>query len=342
MSSAEALQRAIQAARAGHKDEARDQLLEIVESDPRNEIAWIWLSGLVDSLDDRIIACENALTINPANAKVRAYLNRLQKQQISFLQAKAHEEAVNLLDAAKAHRKRNELEVALQLARQATEKDSELEAAWWFIGRTSPDIDEKIAALNKAYRLNPSRPETATALKEAQHLKSNPLSAAMQLEQQGDLEGALRSYEGLAAKAKNSQEFDHIYRQIIRLEGIRKENVRYVAPTASILRLTFSWPLLYLSLALVQIGLNPFAHPSFSLWVGLPFVALGSFLLSLAEVRAKHVFWQKVFDEHGEGSIFARLVTAALGWFLILIPHMLLIIDSLNRLQNFTIPPMPN
>ncbi|HSL43625.1 MAG TPA: hypothetical protein VK897_09350 [Anaerolineales bacterium] len=342
MSSAEALQRAIQAARAGRKDEAREILLEIVESDPRNEMAWIWLSGVVESLEDRIIACENALTINPANERVRAYLTRLQQQQLSSLQTKNIEEAIHLLNEAKVHRKQNELEMALRLARQSAEKHPELEEVWLFIGRTSPDVDEKIAALKKAYRLNSSNAETAAALKEAQHLKANPLSAATQLEQQGDFEGALKTYEGLASKAKNTQEFDHIYRQIIRLEGLRKENIRYIAPAASILRLTFSWPVLYLSFALIQVGLNPFAHPAFYLWLGFPFVILGSFLLSLVEVRSRHVFWQKVFDEHGDGSTFARLVTAALGWFLILIPHLLLVIDSLNRLRDFTIPPMPN
>jgi len=55
---AEVLQRAIQAARAGRKIEARDLLIQIVETDPENEMAWVWLSGLVDSLEDRIIACE--------------------------------------------------------------------------------------------------------------------------------------------------------------------------------------------------------------------------------------------------------------------------------------------
>ena len=42
MSSAEVLQRAIQAARAGRRVEARDLLIELVEVDPRNEMAWIW------------------------------------------------------------------------------------------------------------------------------------------------------------------------------------------------------------------------------------------------------------------------------------------------------------
>jgi hypothetical protein len=96
-----------------------------------------------------------------------------------------------------------------------------------------------------------------------------------------------------------------------------------------------------LSLVLIQVGLNPFRHFALYLWLGLPLVVLGSFLLSLAEVRSNHVVWQTVFDEHGDGSNFARLITAATGWFLVLIPHVLLVLDSLNRLQNFKIPPMP-
>jgi tetratricopeptide (TPR) repeat protein len=196
-------------------------------------------------------------------------------------------------------------------------------------------------ALERAHTLNPSNPETVLALRQAQYLKANPLNAAVRLEQLGKFEDALKMYERLAAKAKNAHEFDHIYKQIVRIEALRKENIRYVSPTSSITRLTFGWPLLYLSLALVQMGLNPFAHPVFYVWLGLPLVAVGSFLLSLAEVRSNHILWQKLFDEQGDGSNFARLVTATAGWFLILIPYVLLFLDSLNRLQNFKIPTMP-
>jgi tetratricopeptide (TPR) repeat protein len=301
----------------------------------------VWLAGLVDSLEDRIIACENVLTINPANEKIRAYLTELQRRQASSLAEKNTGDAVSLFSQAKAHANRNEIEAALRLARQALEKNDRYEAAWLLIGRISPDLDGQLAALEKAYQLNPSNPETVSGLERVRYLKANPIHAAARLEQLGKMEEALNVYKEAAAKAKNSQDFDHIYKQIIRIEGLKKENIRYVAPESSITRLTFTWPLLYLSLILVQMGLNPFAHPTFHLWLGLPWVVLGSFLLSLAEVRSSHVLWQKIFSENGDGSNFARLVTATAGWFLVIIPYVLLVIDSLSRLRNFTIPPMP-
>src|ERR1041385_7237646 len=338
MTSAEDLQRAIQAARAGRKVEARDLLLQIVEVEPRNEMAWMWLAGVVDSLEDRIIACENVLTINPGNEKIRAYLIKLQNQRASTLRGKNTDEAVDLMNQAKACAERNDITMAIRLARQALEKRDTYEDAWLFLANISPDFDQQIMALEKAYNLNPSNTETASALKRAQDQRANPLRAAQRLEQEGKLEEALKAYHALAAQTKNSKDFDQIYKQIIRIEGLQKENIRYVAPTSTIARLTFGWPLLYLSLALVQMGLNPFAHPVFYLWLGLPLVAVGSFLLSLSEVRSNHILWQKIFGEQGEGSQFARAVAATAGWFLIILPHLLIVFDSLNRLRNFHIP----
>lgn len=334
MVSREVFQRAIETARAGRKAEARELFIEIVEADPQNETAWMWLAGLVDSLEDRITACENVLTINPSNEKVRGYLTRLQQQQKAS-------EAGRLLAEAKVRAERNEAEAALQLVRQVLELQPRSEQAWMLIARLSPDIDAQIDALVHASQLNPDNPGTASALKQARYLKANPLSAATRLEQMGKFADALQVYQQLAARARNSKEFDHIYKQILRIEALQKENIRYVAPETSIRRLTVSWPLLYVSLALVQVGLNPFSRSGVYLWLGLPFVILGSFLLSLAEIRSKHPVWQKLFDEPGDGSTFARLVTAATGWFLIILPHILLVFDSLNRLRTFRIPPMP-
>ena len=171
--------------------------------------------------------------------------------------------------------------------------------------------------------------------------KPNPLVQAEQLEHEGRLDEALKAYEVLAAKANDSREFDHIYHQITRLEGLKRERIQFVAPASSVWRMTFTWPLLYLSFALMQMGLNPIANFSFFQWLGLPIVAVGSFLLALSEVRIRHVIWQKVFLEDGMGSGFARIVVAITGGLMVMLPFVLLLVGAWARLQVFEIPHPP-
>jgi Flp pilus assembly protein TadD len=63
----ELLQQGIALAKAGRREEARNILLQVVEQDERNESAWLWISGVVDTDDDKAIALENVLTLNPNN-----------------------------------------------------------------------------------------------------------------------------------------------------------------------------------------------------------------------------------------------------------------------------------
>ena len=67
--------------KAGHKDEAKALLLRAVELDQFNEEAWLWLSGLVDGIDDQITCLENVLAINPKNERARMGLDYLAKQR---------------------------------------------------------------------------------------------------------------------------------------------------------------------------------------------------------------------------------------------------------------------
>lgn len=67
----------ISAYRAGKKDEARTFLLKAVEIDERNEQAWLWLSAVVESVDEQRICLENVLAINPNNERARQGLQML-------------------------------------------------------------------------------------------------------------------------------------------------------------------------------------------------------------------------------------------------------------------------
>ena len=64
------LQAGIRAAKAGDRARARDLLLQVVDQNQTIELAWIWLSEVVDDLEDKVTALENALALNPANAAV--------------------------------------------------------------------------------------------------------------------------------------------------------------------------------------------------------------------------------------------------------------------------------
>ncbi len=64
-------------AKAGEREPARELLLRVVERDERNALAWLWLSGVVESLEDRRVALENVLAIEPENALARAGLDWL-------------------------------------------------------------------------------------------------------------------------------------------------------------------------------------------------------------------------------------------------------------------------
>jgi tetratricopeptide (TPR) repeat protein len=73
----ELVKQGIAAAKAGRKEEARQVLLRVTELDERNEQAWLWLSSLVDSPEEKRICLENVLAVNPNNAHAQAGLQWL-------------------------------------------------------------------------------------------------------------------------------------------------------------------------------------------------------------------------------------------------------------------------
>ncbi len=61
------LAQGIEAAKGGDKVTARALLYNVVDLDPKNETAWVWLSYVVETVEDRKICLENVLVINPAS-----------------------------------------------------------------------------------------------------------------------------------------------------------------------------------------------------------------------------------------------------------------------------------
>ena len=67
----ELLREGIAATKSGQRERAYDLLRQVVEADEENILAWLWLSGVADSLDDQEICLENVLALDPTNATAR-------------------------------------------------------------------------------------------------------------------------------------------------------------------------------------------------------------------------------------------------------------------------------
>jgi len=77
------LQQAITTIKAGDKETGKQLLIEVLKSDQRNETAWLWMTRVVDSDDERIKCLRNVLKINPNNEIAKRGLATYQQQTLN-------------------------------------------------------------------------------------------------------------------------------------------------------------------------------------------------------------------------------------------------------------------
>lgn len=87
----ERLAQAVQLIRSGQKEQAHSLLLEIIQDDPGNEKAWLWLADTMDSQMERIHTLQRYLKINPGSVLVRKAILALQNQPPAAPLSPAHE-----------------------------------------------------------------------------------------------------------------------------------------------------------------------------------------------------------------------------------------------------------
>jgi hypothetical protein len=75
------LRAGVNAVREGRLEEARELLYQVIDLDERNERAWLWLSGVVTGIDERIVCLESVLAINPHHELAREGLRYLLMQR---------------------------------------------------------------------------------------------------------------------------------------------------------------------------------------------------------------------------------------------------------------------
>ena len=85
---AQNLSYAIQLIKSGNKKEALPVLKKIVQAEPDNEKAWLWLYSCVESVEQKKYCLQKAIKINPNNQKAHNALSKFDVQPSTSKQAK--------------------------------------------------------------------------------------------------------------------------------------------------------------------------------------------------------------------------------------------------------------
>jgi tetratricopeptide (TPR) repeat protein len=141
----ELLRRGIAAAKAGQREQARDHLMRVVEQDEENTMAWLWLSGLVESWEDREVCLENVLSLDPDNEAARKGLDRLRQQSTA-----------QWLQEGIAAAKAGQSEQARALLMRVAEQDAENITALLWLSGVVDDLDECQGYLEDVLSLDPN------------------------------------------------------------------------------------------------------------------------------------------------------------------------------------------
>lgn len=75
---------AIDLVKEDRPEEARDLLRVLVNEDNNFEAAWMWLSVVVDSLDQSSLCLDNVLRVNPDNIEAARALYRIQMPEMAM------------------------------------------------------------------------------------------------------------------------------------------------------------------------------------------------------------------------------------------------------------------
>jgi len=164
------LREGIAAAKAGNKALTRRLLREVTQTEPGNEVAWLWLAGVAESPQEAVHHLERVLAVNPSNLRAREGLRSTR------------------LRAGMAECQAGNKPAARRWLLELTEDEPENEQAWLWLGNAAERPQEAVAYLERALDLNPEN------LRAAQSIQTYRLNAGVADYKAGDLESARRYF----------------------------------------------------------------------------------------------------------------------------------------------------
>jgi len=340
MKQSELFQTAVKKAKTGQREQARTMLMELVEDNPEHELAWLWLSELVEDLEDKIIALENALTINPQRSQAQTRLRQLRQK---FAAASQHfstngathvyaltTEETRFAEISQLFAASNITEGRQQLA-SFLRRYSDNEAGWWLMVQHADSKKNLLIGLDHLLRINAAHPEAPKMVGRIKPTIEDSLQMGRLYERLERWETAVHYYKR-ALKSPNNADRLLAQKRLPHVEQqIKLANIKFTSPTVTVLRLTLGPTILYAMLVLIQAGLKPTQTPPLLCLGNLLFLA-GMLLFSALCHAPEHPWLQRL----REAAVFQNITLLRLvSVLLILLPLLLLLLLTISRLLNF-------
>jgi CheY-like chemotaxis protein len=154
----------IKAAQDGNRAEAKVLLLQVAETEPKNEEAWMHLASVSEYPEELLSYLEHILEINPNNARASEWA----KSTKNLL-------SKNLVERGMSASKDSHKEFAKQCFLKAIVQNEENETAWLWLASVSDSAEEKTAYLQKVLTLNPKNENAIVLLKSIKNQKVDTL-----------------------------------------------------------------------------------------------------------------------------------------------------------------------
>jgi twitching motility two-component system response regulator PilG len=151
------VQKGADAAKEGDKATSVQYLLQAIDYDADNEIAWMWLASLATSLEDKLAYLHRILNINPENEQVREMFLTTSRQLARTLAQKGID-AFHLGDIVLAHEKLQDV----------MDYETDIEEIWLLKAYLTDTLEEKEAFFKRVVELNPGNLTAFTTLKAIQ------------------------------------------------------------------------------------------------------------------------------------------------------------------------------
>lgn len=147
------VQKGAEAAKEGDKATAVQFLLQAIDYDSENEIAWMWLASLANSLEDKLAYLQRILNINPANDQVREMFTATNRQLARTLAQKG-------IDAAQVGDKNQ----ASEILKDVLDYETDIEEVWLLKAHLAESLEEKEELYKRVVEINPNNKAAATML----------------------------------------------------------------------------------------------------------------------------------------------------------------------------------